>query len=122
MENSPPIVFISYAHEDDLSSKVKSLADWLISNGVQVITDHPYVNRPPEQGWRTWMQHSVEDADMVLIVCTHRYKKLFERRTEKIDHGKALSSQPIFTNHASIILASSQYFLIRVAMKMFQLF
>lgn len=87
MENSPPIVFISYAHEDDLSSKVKSLADWLISNGVQVITDHPYVNRPPEQGWRAWMQHSVEDADYVLIVCTHRYKKLFERRTEKIDHG-----------------------------------
>ena len=91
MENSPPIVFISYAHEDDLSSKVKSLADWLISNGVQVITDHPYVNRPPEQGWRAWMQHSVEDADYVLIVCTHRYKKLFERRTEKIDHGHGVT-------------------------------
>lgn len=87
MGKSPPIVFISYAHENDLSSKVKSLADWLISNGVQVITDHPYVNRPPEQGWRAWMQHSVEDADMVLIVCTHRYKKLFECRTEKIDRG-----------------------------------
>ena len=87
MGSSPPIVFISYAHEGSLSSKVKSLADWLISNGVQVITDHPYGNRPPKQGWRAWMQHSVEDADMVLIVCTHRYKNLFERRTKKTDDG-----------------------------------
>ncbi len=87
MENSPPSVFISYAHEGDLTSNVESLADWLTRKGVQVITDHPYVDRPPKQGWRAWMQHSVEDADMVLIVCTHRYKKLFERRTEKIDHG-----------------------------------
>ncbi len=87
MGNSPPNVFISYAYENDLSSKVKSLADWLTGNDVQAITDHPYVNRPPEKGWQAWMQHSVEDADMVLIVCTDRYKRLFERRTEKIDHG-----------------------------------
>ena len=67
MEKNPPIVFISYSHDGNLSSKVETLADWLTGKGIQVITDHPYVNRPPEQGWRAWMQHSVEDADMVLF-------------------------------------------------------
>jgi len=87
MEKNPPIVFISYSHDGNLSSKVETLADWLTGKGIQVITDHPYVNRPPEQGWRAWMQHSVEDADMVLIVCTERYKKLFERRNKELDGG-----------------------------------
>ncbi len=87
MRKNPPVVFISYAHEGDLSSQVKELADWLTDKGVQVITDHPYVNRPPENGWRAWMQHSVEDADMVLIVCTEHYKKLFERRQQNIEGG-----------------------------------
>jgi len=75
-----PVVFISYAHEGNLSERVGKLAEWLTDKGVQVITDHPYKNRPPEKGWRTWMQHSIENADKVLIVCSDRYKKLFEKR------------------------------------------
>ncbi|WP_211342016.1 SEFIR domain-containing protein, partial [Chlorobaculum thiosulfatiphilum] len=79
-------VFISYAHEGDLAERVAALAEWLQSNGVEVITDHRYRNRPPEKGWRAWMQHSVEDADVVLIVCSERYKVLFEKR-EVADSG-----------------------------------
>ena len=79
-------VFISYAHEGDLAERVAALAEWLRSNGVEVITDHRYRNRPPEKGWRAWMQHSVEDADVVLIVCSERYKVLFEKR-EVADSG-----------------------------------
>lgn len=80
MPLAAPTAFISYAHEGDLQQQIKKLADWLTTKGIQVVTDHPYANRPPEQGWRAWMQHNVEDADIVLIVCTERYKRLFEKR------------------------------------------
>ena len=84
--NQNPVVFISYAHEGDLGKRVGALAAWFTEHGIQVITDHPYVNRPPENGWRAWMQHHIEDADMVLIVCSERYKNLFEKR-EVADAG-----------------------------------
>ncbi|MDL2322261.1 toll/interleukin-1 receptor domain-containing protein, partial [Desulfosarcina sp. OttesenSCG-928-B08] len=89
MVNNPekPNVFISYAHEGDLSDKVRELADWLFEQGVEVVTDHPHANRAPAIGWRAWMQHSVEDADFVLIVCSERYKKLFEKREIPEDSG-----------------------------------
>ncbi|MBV5288631.1 MAG: tetratricopeptide repeat protein [Pelodictyon phaeoclathratiforme] len=83
-----PTVFISYAHEGSLGEKVAALAEWLTCNGIQVITDHPYQNHPPGKGWRAWMQHSIEDASMVLIVCSERYKKLFEKRDIE-DNGGA---------------------------------
>ena len=81
-----PTVFISYAHEGDLRERVAELAEYLRENGVQAITDHPYENRPPEKGWRAWMQHNIEDCDVVLIVCSERYKALFEKR-EVADQG-----------------------------------
>lgn len=75
-----PTVFISYAHEGDLAQSVFALAEWLSDQGVKVVTDYPYRDRPPEEGWRAWMQHGIEDADFVLVVCTERYKSLFEKR------------------------------------------
>lgn len=63
-------VFISYAHEGDLGERVATLAEWLGRKGMKVITDHPYRNRAPEEGWRAWMHHSVEKAE-----------KCIERRT-----------------------------------------
>ncbi len=83
-----PTVFISYAHEGSLGEKVAALADWLTEHGVQVITDHPYHNHPPRIGWLAWMQHSIEDASLVLIVCSPRYKNLFEKRGVE-DNGGA---------------------------------
>ncbi|MFM7642593.1 MAG: SEFIR domain-containing protein [Cyanobium sp.] len=77
-----PKVFISYAHEGDLRERVGDLAEWLRGNGVEPITDHPYRYRPPEKGWRAWMQHSIEAADVVLIVCSERYQHLFEKRED----------------------------------------
>lgn len=85
-EKAFPKVFISYAHEGNLGDDVERLATWLTENGVTVITDHPYKNHPPEKGWHTWMQHSIEDADIVLMVCTELYKRRFEKRDE--DPGK----------------------------------
>jgi tetratricopeptide (TPR) repeat protein len=82
-----PAVFISYAHEGDMSQRVAELAQWLREHGVQVITDHLHADSPPEAGWRPWMQHSIEDAALVLIVCTERYKKIFDKRPIDGDGG-----------------------------------
>ena len=75
-----PSVFISYAHEGDLGERIFKLAIWLRKNNVEVYTDHEYQNRPPKQGWRPWMQHHIENDDVILIVCTERYRRLFEKR------------------------------------------
>ena len=84
----PPKVFISYAHEGMLSAQVKVLADWLTEHGVQVITDHPHVNRPPAEGWPAWMLHNIEDADVVLVVATQLYKDTFEKRLQPSGGGR----------------------------------
>lgn len=63
---SNPSVFISYAHEGDLVERVRSLAEWLGQNGVQVHTDHQHSDRPPPVGWRAWMQHQIEEVDVVV--------------------------------------------------------
>ncbi|TXH71190.1 MAG: TIR domain-containing protein [Thiothrix sp.] len=86
-----PRVFISYAHEGSLQAQVKNLADWLTEQNIEVITDHPYSNRPPAQGWRAWMQHNIEDADVVLIVCSERYKRLFEKREVPDTGGRGVT-------------------------------
>ena len=88
--NDKQTVFISYAHEDDLGSRVAGLARFLADRGIEVITDHPYQNRPPESGWRVWMQQGIEDADVVLIVCTERYKEIFEKREPADDGGRGV--------------------------------
>ena len=83
-----PTVFISYAHESDaLRVSVKALADWLGSRDCRVLTDHLHADRPPPEGWQTWMQRCVEKAEMVLIVCTPRLKARYEK-TEDIGFGR----------------------------------
>ncbi len=81
MDEKAPKVFVSYAHEsEDFRQKVGELAEFLRSKGIPVVTDHPYQNRAPEEGWRAWMQKNIEDSDVVLIVCTPRYRESFEKR------------------------------------------
>ena len=81
-------VFVSYAHESpQFRQQVLELAEFLRTRGVAVITDHPYENRPPKQGWRSWMLHQLEDADQVLVVCSPKYKASFEKRDVKLPAG-----------------------------------
>lgn len=76
----PPTVFISYAHESDvLRASVAALAEWLGGHGCRVFTDHAYVDRPPPEGWQGWMNGCIEKADTVLVVCTPRLKRCYER-------------------------------------------
>ena len=73
-------VFISYAHENDgLRASIKDLADWLGERGCQVFTDHQFAHRPPEKGWTAWMQNCIEEADVVLVVCTPKLKERYSK-------------------------------------------
>jgi hypothetical protein len=83
----PRTVFISYAHESDaLKRSVSELAAWLKQRGCVVITDEPYAVVPPREGWQTWMDKGIADADVVLVVCTPRLKRRYEM-TEERDVG-----------------------------------
>lgn len=78
---APPFVFISYAWESDaFRAQVKTLRDYLLANQITVVSDFDHAIKPPEVGWPTWMQHSIEDAAVVLVVCSPSYKLRFEKR------------------------------------------
>jgi tetratricopeptide (TPR) repeat protein len=84
-------VFISYAHEsEDFREQVKVLVDWLAARGINVVSDHKYGSRPPRLGWKAWMQQEIEDATVVLIVCSPKYKARFEKR-EVPGQGKGVT-------------------------------
>lgn len=75
-------VFISYAWEGTSRAGVKMLADWLRAHDVNVLADDIFGEQPPPNGWRGWMTESIRKADIVLVVCTDRYRKLFEKEQD----------------------------------------
>jgi hypothetical protein len=76
-------VFISYAHESsEHRDAVNGLASWLIDQDIDVVSDHPYEDRPPEQGWNAWMEQNIEECDVVLVVCTPRLKARYSKRED----------------------------------------
>jgi len=77
----PKRVFISYARKDSTRAEVEALVRWLSKQeGVEVISDHLFPLRAPPQGWYAWMQHSIEEADVVLCICGEVFKEGFEKR------------------------------------------
>ena len=82
-QTSEKTVFISYAWEDDaFRARVKELVLWLRGKSIKMVADFDHAKRPPTQGWPMWMQHSIEDAQVVLVVCSPKYKERFEKRAE----------------------------------------
>jgi hypothetical protein len=76
-------IFISYAWGNDaFRANVKTLRDYLLTQKFTVVSDFDHENRPPKEGWPTWMQHSIEDATVVLVVCSPLYKLRFEKRAD----------------------------------------
>jgi len=88
MSSSPapaPIrVFISYSHDSpEHIDRVLSLADRLTQDGIAIALDQ-YENPPPPD-WRLWMENQMEEAALVLIICTENY---FNRVRQKVKPGE----------------------------------
>ncbi|MBM4201393.1 MAG: TIR domain-containing protein, partial [Gammaproteobacteria bacterium] len=95
-----PKVFISYAHESEaFREQVKSLADWLEERGCALLTDHPYLYRPPAEGWQAWMLGCIESADTVLVVCTPKLKARYEKIADPDTGLGATYEGSIVTQH-----------------------
>ena len=95
-----PIVFISYAHENDsLRVAVKTLADWLGQHGCKPLTDHAFGYRPPPEGWQAWMLGCIHQADIVLVVCTPKLRQRYEK-TGDLESGRGATYEgAIVTQH-----------------------
>ncbi|MFA4986659.1 MAG: SEFIR domain-containing protein [Candidatus Brocadiia bacterium] len=77
MAGDPKRVFISYTHDSsEHKERARALADRLRDDGLDAAIDQ-YVNGTPSEGWPLWMQHCIEGADAVLVVCTEKYKKRY---------------------------------------------
>ena len=97
---TPPIVFISYAHENEsLRVAVRILADWLGQHGCKPLTDHAFGYRPPPEGWQAWMLGCIHQADIVLVVCTPKLRQRYEK-TGDLDSGRGATYEgAIVTQH-----------------------
>ncbi len=83
---NPPKVFISYSHDSKMHlSIVLRLSDRLRSEGVDCHIDQ-YEESPP-QGWPSWCEKQVREADFVLVACTEIYLRRFQGEEET---GKGL--------------------------------
>ncbi|MEX1367866.1 MAG: SEFIR domain-containing protein [Nannocystaceae bacterium] len=73
----PTRVFISYSHDSDAHrDRVLALADRLRADGLESVLDQ-YVAHPP-QGWPSWAQQQIVEADFTILVCTPTYNRRFE--------------------------------------------
>jgi hypothetical protein len=79
-----PIVFVSYAHYDgdtNYRHKVAALSQRLRENGIDARIDQYEENDPPAS-WPRWMIDRLEEAEFVLVVCSHTYRRRFEGKEE----------------------------------------
>ncbi len=71
---SSPRIFLSYTHDSPAHRiRVRALADRLHRDGVEASLDQ-YVE-PPLEGWSAWTQQELDNADIVLVVCTETYNR-----------------------------------------------
>ena len=79
----PVKIFISYSHDSPEHRKsVLNLSDRLRTQNIDAYVDQ-YTEHKPPKSWPVWMQHRIEEADYVLIVCTDTYKRRFESKERK---------------------------------------
>ena len=75
---TPPTVFISYTH-DSLEHKdaILVLSERLRQEGVDCVIDQ--YEQAPAEGWPSWCERQVEQADFVLVACTETYLRRFKK-------------------------------------------
>jgi hypothetical protein len=72
-----PRVFISYSDDSDAHrDRVLALADRLRGDGIESLLDQYVVH--PSEGWPSWTQQQIVDADFTILVCTPTYNRRFE--------------------------------------------
>ena len=80
----PPKVFISYSHDsEEHKDRVLSFADRLRKDGVDCNIDQ--YETSPHEGWSRWATNQIEEAELVVVVCTSRYSQLFSGKGETIE-------------------------------------
>lgn len=93
-----PIVFISYCWEDDSHQEwVRSLADLLLDNGIDVILDIYDIalgDRIPQ-----FMEASIKQADKVLIICTEQYKEKADKRSGGVGYEEHIISYELVSGN-----------------------
>lgn len=76
MPLTPPRVFVSYSHDDaDHIGWVGKLCHALVDQGVSVQSDDNDPARVTD--WGRWMSQGIAHADVLIPVCTPRYKERF---------------------------------------------
>lgn len=85
--NQNPKVFISYTHDSkEHIDRVLEISNRLRSEGIDVVLDQ-YEQSPP-QGWPKWMDQNINNADLVLMVCTENYcKRIMDEEKEGVGLG-----------------------------------
>lgn len=78
------MIFISYSHDDEKHiDRVLKLSNRLRTDGFDCVIDQ-YEVSPPE-GWPRWMEQKIQEAELVILVCTKAY---FEKTTlQNKDNG-----------------------------------
>lgn len=97
-ENNVPKVFISYSWESKEHSEwVKSLADKLLSDGIEAIIDSYDVS--PGDRLPKFMESSIRDSDYVIIICTEKYKRKANNREKGVGYESHIISAELYNNH-----------------------
>src|SRR5258706_11767339 len=103
MDTKPPRVFISYAWEHDVNEWVSKFALSLRDNGIDARIDQ----------WEAvfgdhlaeYMERSIRENDLVLIICTPLYRKKADGRSGGVGYEGHIITAEIFTtaNHRKFI-------------------
>jgi len=86
-ETAPPKVLISYSHDSpEHNDRVLELANRLRADGIDCAVDQ--YEKSPAEGWPAWMEHRIEEAHFVLVVCTETYRRRMEGTASAgVGHG-----------------------------------
>lgn len=96
MNSEHPKVFISYSWEEEAHKEwVKSLADRLLSDGIEATVDQYDLtlgDRLPH-----FMEQSISNSDYVLIICTPTYKSKSDSRKGGVGYEGHIISAELLT-------------------------
>ena len=77
------MIFISFRHENnEHRQRVRALADRLVDDGVEVVSDELFLDENPggpDEGWPQWCSDQVEAAERVLIVASPGWFESYEK-------------------------------------------